>query len=53
MNYLAKVGVCHRDLKPDNLRVSDEGIVTLIDFNISVEVSSAVANEISGRKGLK
>lgn len=45
--------MCHRDLKPDNLRVSEEGIVTLIDFNIAVEVSNADANEICGRKGLK
>jgi serine/threonine protein kinase len=53
LHYLGKKGICHRDLKPDNLRVSDADQLTLIDFNMAVEFKTSNAAEISGRVGLK
>jgi len=53
LQYLGKKGVCHRDLKPDNLRVSDADQLTLIDFNTAVEFKTLDEAEISGRIGLK
>jgi serine/threonine protein kinase len=36
VSYLHAVGICHRDLKPDNLIVADDMSIKLIDFNVSV-----------------
>jgi len=36
INYLHIKGVCHRDIKPDNILVSKDGkIVKIVDFNVS------------------
>jgi serine/threonine protein kinase len=36
VSYLHAVGICHRDLKPDNLIVANDMSIKLIDFNVSV-----------------
>ena len=36
VSYLHKMGVCHLDLKPDNILLSDSKVV-LIDFNTASE----------------
>ena len=33
LSYLHKNWIMHRDLKPGNMVISDEGIVKIIDFN--------------------
>src|SRR5687768_8169216 len=38
--YFHSEGWVHRDVKPDNFLVSDEGVVKLIDFAISVKQKS-------------
>jgi calcium/calmodulin-dependent protein kinase I len=36
ISYLHQTGVCHRDLKPNNILVSKDGsIVKITDFNVS------------------
>ena len=41
--YLHSEGWVHRDVKPDNFLVSDEGVVKLIDFAISVRPKSGLS----------
>jgi serine/threonine protein kinase len=41
MKYLHEKGVCHRDIKPDNILVSDDfNKIKIIDFNVSKKFSS-------------
>jgi serine/threonine protein kinase len=49
--YFHTEGWVHRDVKPDNFLVSDEGVVKLIDFAISVKQKSGLASLFSfGKK---
>jgi serine/threonine protein kinase len=49
--YFNEQGWIHRDVKPDNFLVSDEGVVKLIDFAISSKQKSGVAAMFSfGKK---
>ena len=41
--YFNSEGWIHRDVKPDNFLVSNEGVVKLIDFAISVKQKSGIA----------
>lgn len=41
--------VCHRDLKPDNIIVGDDLLVTLIDFNVAKQIEAP----IHGGTGIK
>lgn len=50
INYLHLNGVCHRDLKPDNILISQDGEMTkIVDFNVSKfsksEDYTAISNE--------
>jgi serine/threonine protein kinase len=41
MKYLHEKGVCHRDIKPDNILVSDDfHKIKIIDFNVSKKFSN-------------
>jgi serine/threonine protein kinase len=43
LHYLHSNGVCHRDLKPDNILLDDEYNCKIIDFGF--------ATELKGRHG--
>src|SRR5437016_1847534 len=49
--YMNSEGWVHRDIKPDNFLVSNEGLTKLIDFAISVKQKSAISSMFSfGKK---
>jgi eukaryotic-like serine/threonine-protein kinase len=54
MFYFNSEGWVHRDIKPDNFLVSDEGVVKLIDFAISIKQKSGLAAMFSfGKKAVQ
>jgi len=35
LRFLHKYGVCHKDVKPDNIMITDEGVVKLLDLGFA------------------
>lgn len=45
LSYLHRRGVLHRDLKPDNVLVDDNGHVKVVDFGLALAVSPEAGSE--------
>ena len=37
VSYLHEHGVCHRDLKPDNIIMTSDSNIKIIDFNVAID----------------
>jgi calcium-dependent protein kinase len=48
VNHCHKLGVIHCDLKPENMMVSSEGNLKVIDFGLSMRLDSGVYQGIAG-----
>ena len=40
LRFIHNAGICHKDLKPDNIMINDEGVVKLIDFGFAENTKS-------------
>jgi len=49
LGYLHSQGFVHRDVKPDNFLVNEEGDVKLIDFSIATKQKRGLGKLLSGR----
>ncbi len=47
--HMHERGFLHRDIKPDNYLVSDEGLVKLIDFNLAQKKKTGLAKLLGGK----
>jgi serine/threonine protein kinase len=48
LDYAHQKGVIHRDVKPSNLIVSDDGRVVLTDFGLAMNVTQGTLGEVFG-----
>ncbi|MFC1849650.1 protein kinase [candidate division CSSED10-310 bacterium] len=46
LSFLHGAGLVHRDLKPDNIIITQDGIPVLVDFGIMLQVSGKESREI-------
>ncbi|HUW08724.1 MAG TPA: protein kinase [Anaerolineae bacterium] len=51
LDHAHKEGLLHRDLRPSNIMVDDQGHATLMDFGLAVGIDSAYASGPSGLTG--
>jgi len=53
LTHLHSKGWIHRDLKPDNFLIDDEGEVRLIDFNLARRIKKGLAKILGGKEKIQ